>query len=145
MTQSEIFTISGHGFRVYHPGYGSIAAMQYAMKRAFHDLNQRHPGILAQDSTPEVPKWEVEPDVEFEKWKEEYSGHPRVEYRIAEALLIPVDLRHPFTDEIYYTADPMEVGKALGFIMQNLPTSKNLPDESSPASKKRGTSKANTK
>lgn len=145
MTQSEIFTISGRGFRVYYPGYGSIAAMQYAMKRAFFDLNQRHPGIPAQDSTPEVPIWDVEPDVEFEQWKEDYSGHPRVEFRIAEALLIPVDLKQPFTEEVYYTADPMEVGKALGFITQNLLTSKDSPDASSPVSKKRGTSKASTK
>lgn len=147
MTQAKIFPIAGHEYKIYPIGYGAATAMNYAFKKAFQDIHGRTPGQIDMEQSEQAGEtvWAVKPADELEAFKAEYADHPRTEFRIAEQLLIPVDPKHPFTEETFYTANPAEVAEALGFFITSLPTNEVLPIRSKPASRQRGTSKASTK
>lgn len=146
MTPYKIFTISGLGFKVYTPGHGSMNALKYATKLAFIDVHNRTPGIPnEEDSTPEEIVWSVKPGDELQAWASENQDHPRLDFRCAEAILQPVDPKQPFTEDVYFSANPKEVENALTFFTSNLPSSAPSPATSSKVSRRSGTSKASTK
>lgn len=143
----KIFPISGHEYKIYPVGHGSIAGMKYAMKLAFIDVMKRTPGIVDIEQTEQAGEtvWSTTPSDELEAWGLANQDHPKYEYRIAEAILHPVDERFPFTEEVYLTADPLEMQEALSFFIQSLPGNKPLQETSKRALKRSGTSKAVTK
>lgn len=146
MNKFKVFTISDQQYKVYVPGHGAIAAMNYAMKQAFIDVHKRAPGIKnVEESIKEHTVWDIEPSVELETWKLENQDHPRVDFRIAEAILHPLDPLHPFSEDVYMSADPMEVAEALSFFILNLPGNGQSQASSTPAFKPSGTSRRKTK
>lgn len=140
----KIFPISGHEYKIYDVGHGAIAGLKYATKLAFIDAMRRTPGIVDTELTEPGKEiiWAKTPGEELEEWSSQNQDHPAIEFRIAEAVLHPVDDRYPFTRDVYMQADPKEMEAALSFFIENLPRNTPSPTTSKQVLKRSGTSKA---